>query len=316
MTEKDLRESLKTYLAPADLPDGRKQALLAHIREEAAPAPEKGDTNMFRPHKLRTALVVALILTLLSATIAVATGFNGHVNFKGEPVQSGTPIASNPKLTQRMYSYLNASINTQPTDLFTHVFPQDDANGLGIYGGASMPVDSLEEIAALLPAEVDFPPIPEGYAFSHGNVLFCCAADSAYELVHNETTKDGIVIRRYHIPEDKRVVSTANYTLKAEDKSAVTVSIVLESGNTPFFNVDNAESVQTLDIPGMDHAILIVRPASARLVMRRKLAEPLTVVDYATLQSPQGTSTVGLINLTIYLSSPTVPAEVLLSMCQ
>lgn len=312
MTEKELRDSLQAHLAPADLPDRRKHALLAALREEAAPLVAKGDASMFRPNKFRTALVVALILTLLSATIAVATGFSGHVNFKGEPVENGKPIASDPQLTQRMYSYLN----TQPKDLFTHVFPQDAAGDPGLYDGAFMEVDSLEALAALLPQEVAFPRTPEGYAFSHGNVRFVCAADGAYELIRDETTKDGIIIRSYRIPEDKRVAAIANYILKAEDKSSVTVSIMLEQGNTPFFNVDNAESFQTPDIPGMDDAILIVRPASARLVMRRKLADPLTVVDYTTLQSPQGPSTMELINLTIHLYSPTAPAEVLLSMCR
>lgn len=316
MTEKELRDSLKSHLAPACLPDHRKQALLAALREEPAPAPAKGDASVFRPNKFRTALIAALILTLLSATIAVATGFSGHVNFKGEPVENGQPIISDPKLTQRMYSYLNASLNTQPKDLFTHVFPQDAAGAPGLYDGAFMEVGSPEALAALLPQEVAFPRIPEGYAFSYGNVRFFCAADGAYELVHDEATKDGIIIRRYRIPEDKRVAAIANYILKAEGKPSISVSIMLEQGNRPFFNVNNAESVQTPDIPGMDNAILIVKPSITRLVMRRKLDVPLTVVDYTTLQSPQGPSTMELINLTIHLYSTDAPGEVLLSMCK
>ena len=37
-------------------------------------------------------LIAALIVTLLSATVALAAGFSGYVNFKGEPVE-GFPMA-------------------------------------------------------------------------------------------------------------------------------------------------------------------------------------------------------------------------------
>lgn len=320
MTEQELRASLKAHLAPADLPDRRKQALLANLRQEAAPEIEKGDAPMFRPSKFRAVLIAALIVTLLSATIALAAGFSGYVNFKGESVEAGKPVptplpaeddpAANYDLAQRMQSIINSS----PKDQTTIVYHQAITSNSSSWLEGTADVDSLEELVALLPPDIPLPKIPEGYTFSNGNVHFYCAADGAYELVRDETRDDGIIVKGYKIPEDKRVTGIANYTLKAEDRRSVTVSITLGRNNRHFFNVDNAESVITPEIPGMDEAILIVRPASARLVMQRKLTQPVSVVDPITLNGKPDAQDMSLTHMTIYLYTTTVPADVLLSM--
>ena len=93
MTEQELRQGLQAHLASADFPDCRKQALLAQLRQEGSPAREKGDAPMFRPNKFRTVLIAALIVTLLSATVALGTSLSGYVNFQGQPVDDmGTPV--------------------------------------------------------------------------------------------------------------------------------------------------------------------------------------------------------------------------------
>lgn len=313
MTEKQLRESLNTYLSPAGLPERRKQDLLRQIRSETPPARVKGEPNMFRPNKFRTVMVIVTIVTLLSFTIAVATGFSGYVNFRGEPVQGSTPsqqTAEDEQLSKRMLSLFSAS----PEDQYTHVFPTDNASVAGVTGGPVMRISAPEDILALLPVDVTLPQVPVGYAFSHGNVHLRCAADGAYELIREEVRKDGLTRLAYRIPEDKQVATIANYSLKAEDRSSITVTISLEYSGAPFFNVDNAENVLTPDIPGMKEAILIARPASTRLIMRRPLESPIAVVDAMTLLDEQGPSTMQLTSLTFSVYSPTVSADVLLGM--
>ena len=313
MTEQQLRDSLRNHLASAGLPDSRKQALLAHLRQEAPPAPMKGDAPMFKPGKFRTVLIAVLILTLLSATAAVAAGFSGFVNFKGEPVQNGTSTTpTDDVLSKQMYAAISAS----PDDLFTHVYPTGNMHDRGLTNGPTQEFDSLEEISALLPVDITLPRPPEGYTYSHGNVHFRCTADGAYELISETITQYGLTIRSYRIPEDKQIATIANYTLKAEDKSYITVTISLEYNGNPFFNVDNVETVLTPDIPGMEEAIIFVRPTNTRLIMRRRLDEPITVIDPMTLQDDHTPSTMELPTLTIILYSPTVPADVLLSMVQ
>ncbi len=313
MTENQLCKGLHTYLSPAVLPERRRQDLLRQIRSETPLAREKGDANMFRPTQARIALIAALVVMLLTATFAVATGFSGYVNYRGEPVKGSTPsqhTAEDEKLTQRMTSLLSAS----PKDQYTHVFPTGNASATGITGGPVMEISALEDILTLMPVDFTLPKSPQGYTFSHGNVHLRCAADGAYELISEEVRKDGLTRLSYRIPEDKQVATIANYVLKAEDRSSITVTISLEFSGAAFFNVDHAINVQTPDIPGMKEAILFTRPASTRLMMRRPLQTPITVVDTMTLLDEQGPSTMQLVSLSVIVHSATVPADILLGM--
>ncbi len=320
MTEQELRNSLQAHLASADLPDRRKQALLAAIRKEAAPAPEKGDAPVFRPSKFRTALLVALIVTLLSATVALGTSLSGYVNFQGQPVDGvGNPVPSpmpadeeskeDYMLTLRMQDLLNAS----PRDQLTSVTLHTGSSSSGSWMQPNMTVNTLEELIALLPEEVALPEIPEGYTFENALVYFDCAADSAYELVRDENREDGISIQGYRIPEDKRVPSSINYRLSGAEGD-ISVSIDLERGMGYYFGVDNAQSVETPDIPGMDEAILIIKPSAARLTMQRKLANPIPIVDPVTLHGRPDALDMTLTHLVIQLYSATVPTDMLLDM--
>ena len=322
MTEQQLREGLQTHLATADLPAQRKEALLARVRREAAPPPQKGDSFMFQPNKFRTALLVALIVTLLSATVALATSLSGYVNFDGQPVDDlGNPVPTpmpaeaeskaDYLLTLRMQDMLNAS----PKELLTSVTLRTENTSSGNWMPPRATVNTLEEVAVLLPEEVVLPRIPEGYTFHHAEIYFDCAADSAYELVRDETSEDGITIKAYRIPEGKRVASSINYNLSGE-MGNISVSINLERGNVYAFGVDNALSVETPDIPGMDEAILIVKPTSARLTMQRALENPIPIVDPITLRSRPDAPAMTLTHLVISLYSPTVPTDVLLGMVQ
>ena len=315
MTEQQLRDGLQTHLASADLPDSRKQALLATLWAEAPPAPTKGDAPMIKPSKFRTVLIAVLILTLLSATAAVAGTFSGYVNMKGEEVSAPVP-AEIPeeieRLSQRKFDYYADS----PTDQLTHVFYGDGSIDPGTMGGPSMTVDSLEELAALFPEETILPTTPEGFRFTFGNVNFSCAADSNYVLVRNETAPEGLTIHGYEVPEGKRVATLAAYNLKADDGSFIVVRVMLYVGAPSIYNVEDAERYISPDIPGMDEAILIVWPDKTTLNMRCKLKQPVSVVDHTPGKLGQEKELMQCNYQGIYITSSNVPADVLLSMVQ
>ncbi len=329
MTEKELRDSLQTHLAPADLPDHQKQALLVAIRKEAAPAPEKGDTNMFRPSKFRTALVAALIVTLLSATIAVAAGFSGYVNFKGESVDhSGRPIPTPlpPALQpsedefiadQRdMIALAMEIIDASPRDQLTYV--SFDHNG-GNSSSTSTPmvhVDTLEELFALFPAELPMPKIPEGFTVNGGSAYLLCDSDSFYEKLGEETTEEGLTIQRWRIPEGEEKAEHLHFVLGDENERDISVSINLQRNTNHFFGVDGAESVTNPDIPGMDDTLLIIWPDRVDLTMRCALEKPVVLQGTHTLFGAHGESTNSYPYVTISLYSRTVPADVLLPIYQ
>lgn len=325
MTEKELRESLKTYLAPADLPDSRKQAILAQIREEAAPAPEKGEPNMFRPNKFRTVMLVAAIVTLLSFTVAVAAGLSGYVNFKGESVDAqGNPLPTPMPLAMQtedesiaarrdMDALAQEILNLSPSEQLTHVSYVHNGGHAGSTRTPVIHVDTLEELFAFFPAELPALNIPEGFTVSGGTAYLLCDGDSNYEFISEETTEDGLTVQRWCIPEGEEKAEHLSLIFSDAEGNDISVSINLEMSPNHYFSLDGAESVAYPEIPGMDDAILIIKPDNIRLAMRRALDTPVVLQDTHILSGPRGESTTAYPYVTIQLYSRTVPAEVLLS---
>ena len=323
MTEQQLREGLQTHLATADLPAQRKEALLARVRQEAAPPPQKGDSFMFQPNKFRTALIVALIVTMLSATVAVATSLSGYVNFQGQPVDDmgdpvPTPMPAEEESKDEAYlraQRMDALIQASPRDQLTIITMNEENGSSGSWMQPRATVNTLEELAAYLPSEVTLPKMPEGYTFRFAEIYFDCAADSAYELVRDETLEDGTTIKGYRIPEGKQVPRNVNYNLSGEQGN-ISVSINLNHSTGYYFGVGNALSVENPDIPGMDEAILIVKSTSAQLTMQRELETPIPIVDPVALRGLPDAPDMTLTHLVISLYSPTAPTDVLLGMVQ
>ena len=153
MTEKQLREGLQDYLASAGLPDKRREALLAAVRAEAPPPPMKGEPNMFRPNKFRTALIAAAIVTLLTFTVALAAGFSGFVNIRGEkmdmsgmlmarPTPEPSPLTATDEPETDYFALVNDILLNAPTEYLVTASYQEDgihhSNGIAqghIVGG-------------------------------------------------------------------------------------------------------------------------------------------------------------------------------------
>lgn len=325
MTEKELRDSLKSYLTPAGLPDSRREELLRTIRASSPPAHEKGEPIMFRPNKFRTALVLAAIVTVLSFTVALAAGLSGYVNYNGESVDAhGNPLPTpmptilpteDKSATQRDLDNLaQAILNISPADQLTHVSYTHNGASSGFTRTPAIHVDTLEELFALFPAELPTIKIPEGFAANGGSAYLLCDCDSSYELVSEETTDDGLTIRRWAIPEGEEKAEHLSFILRDAEENDISVSIYLGMGGSHYFGVDDAETVTTPDIPGMDDAILIVKPYAAELTMRRALETPVLLQGMHTLFGARGESTDTYPEMSIHVYSRTVPADVLLSM--
>lgn len=328
MTEKQLRESLNEYLSSAGLPDSRKQALLACIRNEAAPAPEKGEPNMFRPNKFRTALIAAVIVTILTFTVAVAASYTGFVNFKGQPVDDPmmampTPIPTNtPRPGEISVDVFNEiaslEMNTHPEYMIDVIYSSPDIISKRYAERSAshdklVTVRSMEEAAALVGDVLELPRIPEGFAFHHGYVTLSCAADSAYELVSERTTPEGVIIRLYDIPEGKAVPTCVHLTLKNDAGDLIDCIVDLTKNWSLYFDVTEQDVVQTPDVPGMKDAIVITGADRTRLDMRRKLDEPIYVLySWASYEPDFLTYFYDMVEYRA--ESETVPADVLLSL--
>ncbi len=324
MTEKQLRESLDAYLSPAGLPDSRKQSLLARIRAEDAPPPEKGEPNMFRPNKFRTALILIAALLVLSFTVALAAGFSGYVNFQGEPVDNLPMVQPTPMPTEgpapaalsdeAFTEITNREVNTAWEYLVTISYEDEDGGGKGSTRGVSITAGSMEELVVMLGGAMELPRIPEGYFFRFGSVHFSCDDDSSYELVHEEFTPEGVCIRHYAIPEGEAVPTEYSLSLENAAGDIIYCWAALGFSNSQHhFGVSEEDTIQTPAVPGMDDALLISRPDSTRLSLRRTLDEPIplwSIWPSAWERWPIDTYE----TLEINVDSDTVPADVLLSM--
>ncbi len=323
MTEKQLRERLTEYLSPADLPDGRKEALLKQIRQEDPPAPEKGDKNMFRPNKFHTVLVLAAIVSLLSFTVALAAGLGGYVNYKGERVEidlpkvAPTPMPSEPPegLSESEFSDLAFQIaRSAPSEHMVWIFNERSGQGRG--RDAHVSADSLSELEELVGDTMLLPTIPEGYAFEWADVSLTCDYDSAYEVIREEVTPEGLKVLEHAIPEGKAVAYQYSVNLKNAAGDRIFCGAQLNyAENEQFFSVNEEDVVQTPTVPGMDDALLITSLDAARLEMRQALDKPITLwsthPDEWEWESYDG-DTYTSANYQVD-SATTVPADVLLS---
>ncbi len=323
MTEKQLRERLTEYLSPADLLGSRKEALLKQIRQEAPPAPEKGDKNMFRPNKFRTVLALAAIVTLLSFSVALAAGLGGYVNYKGERVDvllmpQPTPMPTQgpepTNLTDEAFTaILNGVMNTSLDRLVVVSYDDGHGGGKGGSRGVIASTNTLDEMTSLLGDAMPLPRIPEGFSFRAGHAELSCDADSAYELVSEEVTPEGVTIRYYAIPEGEAVPIYYSLSLENDAGDEIYCSVQLGfSTSGHHFGVNEEDTIQTPAVPGMDDALLIIRPDSTSLAMRRTLDEPITLWSrHPDIWERYPTETCDTMEYNV--DSDTVPADVLLS---
>ena len=291
MTEKELRDSLKSYLTPAGLPDSRREELLRTIRASSPPAHEKGEPIMFRPNKFRTALVLAAIVTVLSFTVALAAGLSGYVNMKGErvpgpdelyPQISPTPTPSLTNATTEEIDYfalVDEIIRNTPEEYMVTAHYEEDGTYTGRGRNVMLTVESYEELAELVGDDSRMLTIPEGWEFRPGYVILSCPEGSTYELVSEETTPEGITVRMYRLPEGKGIVSRYGYGLWDENHNMISVIMSLEvQCSDKHFLVEEGDKVETLAIPGMDEALLISSPNDILLTSRRTLQEPVNLL--------------------------------------
>lgn len=282
MTEKQLRESLRDYLAPAGLPDSRREALLARIHAEEAPAPAKGEPNMFRLNKFRTVLVVAAIVTVLSFTVALAAGLSGYVNIKGEPVEAPTYIGHYPDPTPVTSPddprvVMERLINESPDDVLTIVSYLHSGGRDNDNSPVRVELSSIEQLAEYLPEGIPLPRIPEGFSFLSGHAILICAGDSDYEQVDKGTYNNGVSFYQYRIPEGKAVINGASIMLwdGQPGGQALGLLIALNAGTYGTFPVEEGDAMEILTLPGMDDALYLHHPDTGiHSVYARVLLDP------------------------------------------
>lgn len=271
---------------------------------------------MIQPNKFRTMMVLAAIVTLLSFTVALAAGLSGYINIRGEQVDgpdvlylqaSPTPVPSHAVAATEEPDYFTLVSNIQNSTPDEHLVLTSYITADGYADGQSRPiqitVESYEQLASLVGDDSLLLKIPEGFSFRPGYAVLSCPEDSAYELVSQETTPEGITVTQYRIPEGKAVVSRYGYNVWDENHNIITINMRLETSETDsFFRIEEEDHVEMPAIPGMADALLISRPRDMTLTAHRTSEEPVTLWNIFPYAWENGfpTETYDLVEFEVY----------------
>lgn len=240
---------------------------------------------MFRPNKFRTALVLAAIVTVLSFTVALAAGLSGFINIKGEIVDMpdmmmAKPTAKPPHVTATeepdYFTLTDGILRSAPEEYLVRTTYVEGETTHGSGRPIRITVETYEQLAQLVGDDSLLLRIPEGFEFCPGYVTLSCPEDSAYELVSEETTPEGITVSMYRIPEGKAVVSSYGYNIRSADGNVLGIQMDLSMREAvSLYHVNEEDTAETISLPGMEDALIITRPDNIELFARRPLEAPI-----------------------------------------
>ena len=270
MTEKELRQGLSACLSGAELSEERKRQVLAQM---------KGEEPVMK-RKMSLAFVMIMALLVLTAATALAVGLTqGTVNWKGETVddsdrvealstpEPGATMSPIPEDEAREARGLEILNTAQPGEFIVVEWPESGGRG---YQGRSAhekldDPDTLADKYGLLPAPAW---IPEGYVLATASVSYDAAQ---YELADSESDDYGLTVRRYRMVDPYVSGCWAIYQNAAGEQLSYRVEL-WENSDAMNFGLEGDDTVERLDVDGMDDALLF-RKEALRLYMRRALDE-------------------------------------------
>lgn len=272
MTEREFRDALKRSIGQIGLSPERQLQVLAGCGRE--------EHTVRMSSKMKTSLAWALALAvILGVTGAVASGLGG-VDWNGKPVDIPAPgYLADTEEGARVQALYNATEKS----LVTTVIDLDVSRSGGVGGmlgtSSNSFASTLEEMRAWVEADgaLQWPAyIPAGYSLKLGRVGYSCGTSGALVFVSRETTDDNYLVTTYEIPVEHRFMSDYFMRLQSADGKEMTISVRLDMGASEddVFTAGDDSTVQMLEIPGMENAMLIHTPEQSTLALRQKLDEP------------------------------------------
>ena len=172
-----------------------------------------------KPSHLRIALVLAAVIVAGMAALAVAGG-NRNVNWLGEPAPTERVTNAVYELSpeeqvrvQREFEIAEAYLQAaDEPEQITFTWPE-------LNRGASTQIilyaDDMAHFAEVMAGAPYMPVpqrIPEGYEFVRGTVHYGQKPDTEMQLISDETTEDGLTVKRYRA--DKNDIFVTFYMLQ------------------------------------------------------------------------------------------------------
>ncbi len=281
---------------------------------------ELKEEPMKRRHQIGTAvLVAAAILTLLIGTALAAGYFSGEIDWMGrkisedppqEPYATSTPAPPDSEEAMSRNEYASTLFDNQPECEYWEI-RQIEGDGEG--RACEKRFASLDELNKFLD-ESDTPFLlmaeaPKGYTFEAAYCRFYMTEDILKgATVETEPLKGGATLTKVRFGEGlDALVSDYSVDFRHADGSYLSVYASLSPVDIEdySFGVNEDESYEALDLPGMEHALYIGSEDYRHIAMIARIPEMEGYSYPDQYWTGMGTDTFGYIDYSVLTNSMT-----------
>lgn len=263
---------------------------------------EKGETRM--KYAIPKGLVIALIVVLCMGTVAVAAGvYGGTTNWNGDIIYDEQPEIAHPTMEPEMLEE-EIERSMRLSDWMAEM--ESDGELLAIYemqeDGEFYPSTSnslkrtakgVEGLKALLKGAEYLPLpqfIPDGYEFVEGKVRYICREGGQWRLANQMELEEGVNAQWYQLDAADAVVNGYEMLFRSSQEDYHYLSIYVNLSeqvdvSEQSFGFMEDQTVQIVDVPGMDNALAVTSDHACTLSMRRVLEDTIRVQRFNDIES-------------------------------
>ena len=264
MTEKELRDNLNNLTS--QIPDETHRSFLMAV--------SSGKENVIMKKKLSVGLVFAILISLVTIAFAateLAQTFS--VNWSGEKPEGSDLPEEDPLTMTHLIRRMTSILYSVPEEVFA-IVEGDDLSSRQTRG-ITRTLASLDE--------VQHPGIrlPKNIAKEKNfqvELSFGCLPEGEYKLI-SEESRDGFTLKQYSVEPDFLVCTGYNISYSDEENIWHSIRSQLSITQNQEFQFDQMDGedhmVETVQIPGMDHAVFISRGIKTKLIATRTLEQPV-----------------------------------------
>lgn len=258
---------------------------------------EKGEMKV--KYSLPKGLVIAMIVLLCMGTVAVAASvYGGTTNWNGDIFYDEQPEIAHPTmLPKELEAQIERSVRISDwmqelgNDgelLCIYEMQEDGEYSSSTSNSLQRNAHDMETFKALL-KDADYLPlpsfIPEGYEFEQGVILYTSRADGEWRLANQLELEEGVKAEWYQLDAEDTCIRGYDVTFRSSSEDYHYLSIFvtmseLQDVNDQSFGFIEGQTVQVVDVRGMDNALAITSDRACNLSMRRVLDTPIQVLRF------------------------------------
>lgn len=258
---------------------------------------EKGERKM--KHAIPKGLVIALIVLLCMGTVAVAASvYGGTTNWNGDIFYDEQPEIAYPTMPPKeLEAEIERSVrisdwmqelNNDGELLCIYETQEDGEYYSSTSNSLQRNAHDMESFKALL-KDADYLPlpsfIPEGYEFEQAVILYISREGGEWRLANQMELEEGVKAEWYQLDAEDTCIRGYDVTFRSspEDYHYLSIFVTmseLQDVNDQSFGFIEGQTVQVVDVPGMDNALAITSDHACNLSMRRVLDNPIKVLRF------------------------------------